>query len=144
MKTILIIFPSLVFCGTLAMADHFVSDKEGLARAVSSVSPGESIILQDGTWRDVQVRLVATGQADRPITLRAQTPGKVIGLWKDKRPTMTLPPKDCTFADNILLGTSGDTIRNSDGDVSGPMCQHRSGDACCCVWASALGHACAA
>jgi len=49
MKTILVIVSSLVFCETLAIADRFATDKEGLARVVGSVSPGESIILQDGT-----------------------------------------------------------------------------------------------
>ncbi len=60
------------------MADHVVADKTELALAVRNVNPGDVIIMRDRVWRSVQLRLLANGQPGKPITLKAQTPGKVV------------------------------------------------------------------
>ena len=62
----------------LAQAVVRVSDAAGLREAISRAQPGSEIVMADGEWRDVRIRLVGTGTADNPITLRAETPGKVI------------------------------------------------------------------
>jgi len=46
--------------------------------AVARLQPGDTLTLADGEWRDFQAVFVARGAAGRPITLTAQTPGKVI------------------------------------------------------------------
>lgn len=48
------------------------------ATAARALQPGDTLVLADGQWRDFQILLTGQGQADRPITLTAQTPGKVI------------------------------------------------------------------
>lgn len=46
--------------------------------AAQALHPGDTIVLANGVWRDLQIRLRGTGTAQQPIRLTAQTPGKVI------------------------------------------------------------------
>jgi poly(beta-D-mannuronate) lyase len=46
--------------------------------ALARLQPGDTLTLADGEWRDFQAVFTGVGAADRPITLTAQTPGKVI------------------------------------------------------------------
>lgn len=48
------------------------------ASAVTRLEPGDTLTLADGEWRDFQIVFTGHGVTDRPITLTAQTPGKVI------------------------------------------------------------------
>lgn len=43
-----------------------------------NAGPGDEIILQDGEWKDQELHFVAAGTERQPLTLRAQTPGKVV------------------------------------------------------------------
>ncbi len=70
---------ALALQAALARAsDIAVGDSAALKKAIKSVQPGDTIILTDGTWRDTEIKLIVDGTQDKPITLRAQTPGKVI------------------------------------------------------------------
>lgn len=74
---------ALVTCVLLAplpalAADHLVRDQAAYAAAVKRAAPGDRILLADGEWRDFQIVFSGEGTADKPITLAAQTPGKVI------------------------------------------------------------------
>lgn len=55
-----------------------VSNPSELREAISTAGPGTEIVMADGDWRDVRIRFVGVGTADRPITLRAETPGGVV------------------------------------------------------------------
>lgn len=55
-----------------------VTDRAQFAAAVKSAKPGDSILLADGEWRDFQMVFTGEGQPDRPLTLAAQTKGKVL------------------------------------------------------------------
>ncbi|QHJ13019.1 Chondroitinase-B [Paraglaciecola mesophila] len=55
-----------------------VENIEQFNKAAASVGPGDEIVLANGTWNNVELVLKGKGQADKPITLKAQTPGKVI------------------------------------------------------------------
>src|SRR5699024_3049881 len=57
---------------------RLVATPAELESAITSARPGDVIMMRNGTWRDVAIRFRADGTADLPITLRAQTPGKVI------------------------------------------------------------------
>ncbi|MEG3181387.1 polysaccharide lyase 6 family protein [Sphingomonas sp. LT1P40] len=59
-------------------ADHLVRDQAGYAAAVKKAAPGDRILLADGEWRDFQIVLHTRGTVAKPITLAAQTPGKVV------------------------------------------------------------------
>ena len=54
-----------------------VSDNEALAAALNNAKPGDEIIMANGVWKDVQIRFKAQGTEQKPITLRAETPGEV-------------------------------------------------------------------
>ena len=42
------------------------------------LKPGDTLILRDGEWKDKGITFRAKGTAEKPITLRAATPGQVI------------------------------------------------------------------
>ena len=54
-----------------------VTTPEELTAAISKAQPGDEIILSNGTWKDVQIAFSGQGTAKQPITLRAETAGKV-------------------------------------------------------------------
>jgi poly(beta-D-mannuronate) lyase len=59
-------------------ADVLVKDRGALAAAIKAAQPGDTISLADGTWRDAAIQFAARGTDGRPITLRAEHPGKVV------------------------------------------------------------------
>lgn len=58
--------------------DILVADQVQFKAAVKAAKPGDSIILADGEWRDFQAVFTGEGRADKPITLTAQTKGRVV------------------------------------------------------------------
>lgn len=58
-------------------ADVFVSSVDELSAAAASASPGDTLVVQDGTRAEWRFALRAAGTAASPITLRAETPGGV-------------------------------------------------------------------
>ncbi len=58
--------------------DMIVADQGQYKAAVKKVQPGDTIILANGEWRDFQIVFTGTGSAAKPITLTAQTKGKVL------------------------------------------------------------------
>lgn len=59
-------------------ADYLVRDAVAYANATRALAPGDTVILADGVWRDVDLLFRGTGKIGQPIKLTAQTPGKVI------------------------------------------------------------------
>lgn len=59
-------------------ADRLVHNAAEYDAAAKAARPGDTIRLANGTWRDVRIVLAANGSAARPITLTAQTKGRVI------------------------------------------------------------------
>ena len=73
------LFLSLWMVATAAAAERIlVRDQAAYRRAAEAARPGDSIVLADGIWRDFQILLDARGTAQQPITLTAETPGRVI------------------------------------------------------------------
>lgn len=58
--------------------DLLVSNEDELEEAIESAKPGDTVIMRDGVWRDQTIYFNGQGTAEKPITLRAQTPGKVM------------------------------------------------------------------
>lgn len=71
---------SLLFVsvGLLAAREIPVADGAALEKAFSEAQPGDTIVMADGTWKDAEILFRANGTAEAPVTLRPQTPGKVI------------------------------------------------------------------
>lgn len=59
-------------------AELKVANPAELARAIKDAKPGDTIVMADGRWHDVAIEYNARGEEGRPITLRAETPGKVV------------------------------------------------------------------
>lgn len=54
---------------------HKVGSYEAFNAAVAKVKPGEKIVLEDGTWTDVELLFEAKGTEAQPIELSAENPG---------------------------------------------------------------------
>ncbi len=57
---------------------RLIQPGDDLPKAFANAKPGDEFVLADGEWKDKLIELHAEGTADAPITLRAQTPGKVV------------------------------------------------------------------
>ena len=68
----------LVAATSAAASEKLVANPKELAAALERVRPGSTVLMADGTWKDADIVFAARGKADKPITLRAQTPGKVV------------------------------------------------------------------
>ena len=55
-----------------------VKNIDELNAANKKAQPGDVIILQNGEWKNVIIKLDCNGTADKPIRLKAQTAGKVV------------------------------------------------------------------
>ncbi len=67
----------LVICKT-SVAATLVHNQEEYRQAVQDARAGDTIMLADGEWRDFEVLFTGAGEAGKPITLTAETKGKVI------------------------------------------------------------------
>ena len=69
----------LISCGKNSKKESiYVKDSDELNKAISQATPGTEIILANGIWKDVQIKLYGEGTEEDPITLRAETPGEVL------------------------------------------------------------------
>lgn len=59
-------------------SSNVVSTVEQFNNAVETIRPGQEVVLADGIWTDVELVFQATGTAEQPVTLRAETPGNVM------------------------------------------------------------------
>lgn len=55
-----------------------VNNDEELHSALSKAKPGDDIVMTNGNWENIQIKLQASGTESQPITLRAETPGEVL------------------------------------------------------------------
>ncbi len=80
--------PIIALCLALSISCHaaefLVTDVATFDAAAAKAQPGDEIVLQDGEWKDARLKLRTNGTVDVPITVRAQTPGKVL-LTGDSR-----------------------------------------------------------
>ncbi len=76
---ILVLFIALlVSCAQNDMtAEILVADAKELHAAIEKSKPGDEIIMADGIWNNVQIKFTGQGTEQLPITLRAETAGKV-------------------------------------------------------------------
>lgn len=58
--------------------ERLVRTREELEQAITAAVPGDVIMMQDGIWTDIDILFKAIGAEGKPISLRAQTQGKVI------------------------------------------------------------------
>ena len=59
-------------------AEYKVASADDIARLADALKPGDVLVMDDGIWTDQTITFKGKGTAEKPITLRAKTPGKVI------------------------------------------------------------------
>lgn len=91
MKNVLLCALAFAFCGAKASTFNVENISE-FNNIVKSVQPGDSIILADKVWENVELKLKANGTKDNPIVLTVKTPGK------------------CTFEETSNLRISGEYL----------------------------------
>lgn len=69
---------ALALTFSLGAGEHRVSSAAEITRAAGEAKPGDVLVMSDGEWRDQVIIFGAKGTAEKPITLRARTAGKVI------------------------------------------------------------------
>jgi poly(beta-D-mannuronate) lyase len=70
----------MLLCARLSYAEeHRVTPESDLKKLVQKISAGDSIVLENGNWKDVELKFESlAGTENSPISIVAQTPGKVI------------------------------------------------------------------
>ncbi|WP_404842629.1 polysaccharide lyase 6 family protein [Colwellia sp. BRX8-4] len=73
---------TITFClmlttNQLAAKEWLVGDQTAYKNALEKVKPGDNIILSDGIWNNFEILFKGEGTKQKPITLKAQTKGKV-------------------------------------------------------------------
>ncbi len=82
----------IIFLVSCNDSSRFVADIASLKSQINNAQPGDSIIIKNGNWKDVQLEIKNSGATDLPIVLIAETPGEVI------------------FSGNSYLSLSGDHV----------------------------------
>ncbi|MEP2653562.1 MAG: chondroitinase-B domain-containing protein, partial [Paraglaciecola sp.] len=80
MNKLILLVGVLAFSVTSSMAsakNFFVNSEVKLKNAIASVQAGDDIVLENGTYKDIQIEFYGEGTEQKPITLKAETPGKV-------------------------------------------------------------------
>jgi poly(beta-D-mannuronate) lyase len=67
----------IALAGTAQAAETLVSTEAEYQAAVEAARPGDTIVLANGEWRDFEILFSGNGTAEQPITLTAETKGKV-------------------------------------------------------------------
>jgi poly(beta-D-mannuronate) lyase len=69
---------SLAVPGLGRSAEHQVSSASDVTRRALAAQPGDVLVMSNGVWQDQAITFTARGTAKKPITLRAESPGKVV------------------------------------------------------------------
>jgi poly(beta-D-mannuronate) lyase len=78
MKYFFFIFSLLIYTISYSQESISVSNIKEFNTAIKSAVPGTTILMQNGEWRDVHLQVSGIGKKDQPITIKAETAGKVI------------------------------------------------------------------
>jgi poly(beta-D-mannuronate) lyase len=58
-------------------AEYLVASQEEYRRVAADLHPGDTVLLKNGEWRDFEIVFSSRGTKDRPVSLKAETPGQV-------------------------------------------------------------------
>ncbi|MEP1554645.1 MAG: chondroitinase-B domain-containing protein [Paraglaciecola sp.] len=80
MNKLILLVGALALSVTSSIAtakNFFVNSEVKLNDAIESVQAGDNIVLKNGTYKNIQIKFYGEGTEQKPITLKAETPGKV-------------------------------------------------------------------
>ncbi len=72
------LFVMLFTANAVSAKERLVATQEEYKKAVKKLRPGDTIVLKNGVWKDFEVVFMGKGKKKKPITLTAETKGKVI------------------------------------------------------------------
>jgi len=64
--------------GITQNATQVVSNNSELYKAIADAHPGDNIVLANGKWNDVQLKVNTSGTKEKPITIAAEKSGEVL------------------------------------------------------------------
>jgi len=67
-----------LFCQQVLAKSWSVSSQAEYDKVLKKLSPGDEIVLSNGTWNNFEILFKGEGTEKKPLTLKAQTKGKVI------------------------------------------------------------------
>jgi poly(beta-D-mannuronate) lyase len=73
-----LVFASLIGASPALAETYLVKDQTEYGDALKRLEPGDTLVLADGVWRDFEIVFQGKGKDNAPISLTAETPGKVI------------------------------------------------------------------
>jgi len=106
-------------------AEYRVGDAVQLASVTERLQPGDVVVMTNGDWTNQSLVFMGRGTADRPVTLRAETPGKValgngstlaiggehvtvsglaFGEGASERPAVELRGRNCRLTETAIVG----------------------------------------
>jgi len=109
MKRIILISLIIVSCSGVFAKKTVVSSAAGITSALASTSPGDTLMMQNGTWSDQRIQFAKSGTATNPITLLAETPGKVILTGSS---TLEISGQYLTVSGLYFKGTATSTLQS--------------------------------
>ena len=73
-------FFSFITLTTVTIAANAVTvhNLDEFNAAVKTLRAGDEVVMANGTWQDVELRIKGAGTLDQPINLRAEESGKVV------------------------------------------------------------------
>lgn len=69
---------NLAYSSNVSAKEYLVDTPAAYENSLKMLKPGDKIVLADGIWSDFEIVFSAKGSETKPITLKAQTAGKVI------------------------------------------------------------------
>ncbi|WP_189405757.1 polysaccharide lyase 6 family protein [Alteromonas halophila] len=100
--------------------DYVVGNIEQYRNALSTLSPGDAVVLQNGVWEDVDMLFKGQGESGAPITLKAQTAGEVIfsGESSLRLAGQHLVVRDLVFKDGYSPRSAVVEFRENDDNLA--------------------------
>ncbi len=77
MKIAWIVFLGLLFTTKVLAKNIYVKDVAALNAANATAAPGDVVILKNGVWASIDIKLTCTGTAEKPIIFKAEKAGAV-------------------------------------------------------------------
>jgi poly(beta-D-mannuronate) lyase len=71
------LFFLLTSCEKKQIDTILVENENALKEAITNARAGDEIVLKEGTYTNIEIQFFGEGSKENPITLRAETPGKV-------------------------------------------------------------------
>ena len=114
---------TLVFLllGSAACAETYqIDSKEAYDEIATKLSAGDTVILKNGVWTDFEILLTGNGTESKPITLMAETTGKVIltGQSNLRLAGQYLVAKGLVFKDGYTPSSSVIEFRRNKNDLA--------------------------